>query len=347
MEAVNQKIAQSPHDYLVRIAAATLWLKAGNGAKASDHQREAEALRPGDPVVLLTAGNIAYYSGDIDKAQLYFSQCIKSFPELSAAFFNPCLYYSGKTKMLEGIGEIESASKRSLQRISDFIRTNDEYFSSDWPRIRHFMQASYTGSYFWWNVLPQYAGSWSSTNWLWGTRFLGIGAVESMICTAIIFFLLLVLSSRVRVQKENRCRLCDVVLCRTCTCAGVCNACRQMTSDIGDDDLRTHFQEKILRRRNKVRVIVRGSLDMLFPGAGTFASANAQAPKGMFFAMVMILLTAAVYASHAWMLTATFSYPLWVLQDIFAVCRWLLLCYSAYFAIVAGMQMRKRLLDGF
>ncbi|MBD3343720.1 MAG: hypothetical protein GF401_01505 [Chitinivibrionales bacterium] len=313
--AITNHIKKNPDDYLAHTSASIYAIKEEDLSAADYHIRKALEFKPNDPVALLTAGNIAYYTDNLDKANHFYSTCLNRFPELEASFFNPCLYYFGEMKIIEGIDLIEQAGERNRHKISSFVKKNDDYFSGNWPKIRHFLQPDYGYKYFWTTVWPRYSGNWNTTEVRWGMKFLGFSPRTYMIITSILFIVLLIIGYKLGTPKIYSCKLCGVPVCRRCLRKGVCTHCSEEMTDITDPALLNHMQSSILIKRRRTDLIIALILNIIFPGFGSLYHSTKLHIADIF----RILFTSLTYASYIWFFTSDFNYPEYVMHNFAAI----------------------------
>jgi len=336
-QIIRINAAKHPDDYLAQLAAANFAVKASDILSAQEFIAKAERLSPQDPVVILTAGNIYYYAQDSGKANDYFSRCIKMFPELEATFFNPCLYYFGEMKIMEGMNLIESAGKLNPGRISSFIKKNDDYFSGEWPRLRHVLQPDYKSIYFWKTVFPRYWGTWKNAESSWGASSLGLNPVGYWILCVALTVILIRTGRNSGVKKIFFCKLCGVPICRKCKAKEYCAPCYESVEHIPDQTIMHQILTKASLKRYRTRIVVPNAISMLFPGMGPLY-ANESLTAGP---LLLALLSSAIYAVYVTAHAITFAYPLFVAGGLF----WALLApcfgYTIFFLINGILAIRK------
>jgi tetratricopeptide (TPR) repeat protein len=336
---VQAQLVKSPSDYLAHVSAALVALKKPDPVVARAYIDKAEQLNPNDPVVLLTSANIAHFSDDFPKANERFKKCMQLFPELEASFFNPCVYYFGEMKFIEGINLVTSASKLNPRKVSSFIGKNDDYFSSEWPRLRYFLLPDYKSEYFFKNVLPKYWGSWTTADRLWGMSFLGIPVFASFILSIVLLLALFALSSARGGSAQFLCKLCGLPICRDCKRGDLCLDCHDLTAELTNHPVGQHVRTRILLRRRKWHVILAGVLDMVFPGVGTVWRSSRTSAVGI----VLTVATSLVYSVFAFAATARFWYPWYVVQDLVMPLSATLGLYCAAMAVRSALWTMKNL----
>ncbi len=336
---VRQHLRSHSEDYLAHVSAAVVALKKADGVAATELIRRAEALQPGDPVVLLTAANIAHFSNQFETANKYYRDCISMFPELEASFFNPCLYYFGEMKFIEGITLIDSASRLNPYTITSFIQKNDDYFSGDWPRLRYFLQPDYKSDYFFAHVFSGYNGDWRTADALWGNRLLGIPILPSAVISGILFILLVAMGHRAKPSGAYACKLCGVPTCRVCRKNDLCPECFERSNELRDHPMGQKIRSKIAQNRRLVSETVKSSLDVIFPGSGMVAGNRTAAE--FYRGLAILGITALVYSLYYFVFTAQFQYPYWAAADIFGRILFLLMAYNVFFLLNRAFRTVK------
>lgn len=338
---VDTHLANNPDDYLSYVAASVVALKRGDESSATAFIRQAEGLRPNDPVVLLTAANVAHYANRFEAANQYYNKCIGMFPDLEASFFNPCLYYFGEMKFIEGITLIDSASRLNPYMVTSFIRKNDDYFSGDWPRLRYFLQPDYKSDFFFSSIFGEHNGSWKTADIIWGNRFLGIPLVPSAVIFGTLFVLLLGFGHKSKPSGAYSCKLCGVPTCRHCRKTDLCPECFERSNEFRDHPLGQKLRGKILGHRRKIAGIVNAALDMLFPGIGTLA--GYRTTKKFSRGLVLVIVSAFVYGLYAFASTVRFKYPYWAAGDMIGRMLLVPIGYNLWFVATGGWRIFKLL----
>ena len=298
----------NPDDYLAHVTAATLALKRHDPVTARKHVERAEKLRPLDPLVLLTAGNIHYFAQHLERANTYFEKSFELYPEYEATFFNPCLFYFGEMKIMKGIELLENATRINPRKIGAFIEQNDRHFGANWPRIRHFLMPDYKPSYFWFHVFPGAFASWGLTAKAWGMSFLGLGPALYLVLAAVTAVVLHRKSGPGGVRRELPCKICGVPVCRSCMRKQLCTHCAEASAGLLDNAMRRHVQRGLTLKRRRLHFILPGILDAVFPGAGTMHRTNLSA-KLRVVPFVLMAASALAYGIYWKALTIQFHYP--------------------------------------
>ncbi|MBD3421663.1 MAG: hypothetical protein GF398_16220 [Chitinivibrionales bacterium] len=293
-QLVHFHIEQNPDDYLAYICAASLSLKNKDVQSAKSYISRAEILKPDDPIVMLTHGNILYFSNELKAASDYFEQCLERFPELEASFFNPCLYYFGEMKFMEGIDLMEQAAELNPVKISSFLKKNDKYYEGNWPRLRHFLQPDYKPSIFWNNIALKMAPKWNTTNLHWKKHFLGLGVIPYAAISGVLLLAMIFFSGSGRRLKQFSCKVCGIPICRTCRQQDLCPQCFEALGDLSEGPLLKHFVRKASAFRRKYAAFAPQIITMLFPGMGSFFEKGVLKP----LAFLQICVTALVYSLH-------------------------------------------------
>jgi tetratricopeptide (TPR) repeat protein len=326
-----------PADYLAHIAAANFSIKNQDVAAAQGYVAKAEALQPDDPVVMLMAGNVAYYSHDTAKANDYYTRCIKMFPELEATFFNPCIYYFSEMKFMEGMNLIETAGKRNQARISTFVKKNDDYFAGSWPTVRHVLQPDYRPSYFWSRVFPRYIGSWRDAQVLWGGSFLGLCVIPYCAVCALCIIVLSLTRAVSGVKKIFFCKMCGVPVCRRCRTKEFCSRCAESVENVPDQAMYQTIMSKFMTRHYRTDLMARNFINAVFPGMGPLFVGDG-VPAG---SIVLAGVTSGVYASYAMAFSISFLYPFGAAIPLMFLALLLPAAYSIAWVIYSLVLIKK------
>jgi tetratricopeptide (TPR) repeat protein len=255
---VRKRLNNSNQDHLAHVAAAISMIKKGDVNAAFPHVRTAQLLSGDDPVVLLTAGNALYYSGDLPGARNAYQKCISLYPRYEPAYFNLGQFYFNSMETAKGMDYITQAARLNADHVNSFIKKNDENFSKEWPLIRQLIQPDYKAAYFWTRIFPRYSGSWETANLRAGNAFLGIPLAAYGVLSIVLFLLLIGLDttrwSRNAVKKVFTCRLCQASICRQCKRGGICKRCFDATQHIRNENIRQRIMGKIQLRHHHLRV---------------------------------------------------------------------------------------------
>ena len=99
------------NDYLAHTAAALYAVKKNDMAFALASVQRAHELRPDDPAVLLTEGNVYFLGGAFEKAKTAYETCMKLYPTYNPAIFNCGQYYLGTIETIKGMECIDCADE--------------------------------------------------------------------------------------------------------------------------------------------------------------------------------------------------------------------------------------------
>ncbi len=328
LEQTLRADAQTPKNYIALVALANCALKNNNIALAQSAISRAEKIKPEDPVVLLCAGNTSFFAQDFNKANEYFSRCLKLFPEMETSFFNPCTYYFSTMRITEGISLIENATKLNSERISDYIKTNDDYFGSTWPMLRQYIQPDYENVYFAKNILVDYKKASQTAPILFGTLFFGISPIGYLIMSGIFFIILLLWGISSGSSRKFFCKQCDIPICQSCKRSIYCSSCYALVGDITNETLAQQMGGRISRRTKLIDASIQCAFNLALPGSGVLL----KNVKFLFIPTLQVLFGIALYASLWITVNAHSSYPQWVLSCITTP---LSLCIGFYFMVCA------------
>jgi tetratricopeptide (TPR) repeat protein len=320
---VMEYIEQNDFDYLGRISAAILNLKNGNPDTALIHIKHYEELIGNDPVALLTAGNIYYANGDLEKSKKYYKKCLNAFPQNEYALFNLGQINLSLMNTSEGTEQISKAAEINHEMINTFLEKNAMYFPDSVPPLRHFIQPEYKPGYFWRHLFLKNCGSWKSTNKLWGASFFGIPPLLFLIISPIIILLLLIKFNTIN-RKILFCKLCQSTMCVKCRIGLLCINCAQKIGTIHNEKLNKNKRLKIHVRTLVTEKYVHIILNILSPGAGNLYNDKAS----RFTSIILIMLTSFIYASYTSLLIFNFSYPFWIVKNFFILLFCFLLLYN-------------------
>jgi len=338
---IRNNVSRDPHDYLAYTASALYAVKNNDLAHASLAIQRAALLRRDDQAVLISDGIISYLSGNFERAKASFETCTKLFPDYEPGFFNLGQYYLGSNETFKGMDYLDRATKLNQEKVNAFIKTNDDFFSKKWPRMRQFMPPDYQSGYFWKNVFPRYWGTWNTADILWGNAFFGIRSSWYALFAAITFVTLLffsgfVWSSRSAV-KIFLCKLCGASMCRQCKKGMVCVSCFQALQQIRNENIRQSIIERIILKNLRLRQWSAYCLDVIFPGCGMLYRRGDSAMIALFF----IMLTSAGYATLLSLHGIGFAYPCQASRDLLPPLYYTLPLYNVAFAVRAFIKINK------
>lgn len=318
-------IEYNDFDYLCRISAAMINLKKRDPASALIHIKHYEELISSDPVALLTAGNIHYTNGDLDKAKKYYNKCLDAFPENEYALFNLGQINLSLMKTSEGTGQISKAAEINPGLINTFMGKNASYFPDSVPALRKFIQPEYKPGYFWRHLFLKNYGSWKSSSKMWGAAFFGIPPLLFLIISPIIVLLLLIKFNTIT-KNVLFCKLCRNTMCMQCRVGLLCSNCAQKIGTIHNEKLNNNKRLKIQDRTLITEKYIQTILNIIFPGTGNLCKDKAIG----FITIILLLFTSFVYASYTSIFIFNFSYPFWIVKNFFI----LLLCGLSLYNII-------------
>ena len=342
-KAIRERAAAHSNDYLAYTSEALCAVKKNDLASASFAIKMAHLSTSDDPVVLLTGGIVASFSGDSERAKNAFETCARRYPGYEAAFFNLGQFYLGANETVKGMEYIDRATKLDQASVNSFIQTNDDFFSKKWPRLRQFMPGDYHAGFFWKNVFPRYWGSWKTADHLWGNAFLGAPLAASTLIFIVLFLLLLLIDYMVLsnhgAAKIFLCKLCGAAMCRKCKKGMVCTACFQAIQQIRNENIRQRIIERIVVKNRRIKLIFAHCLDIVFPGCGMLYRDSGHAAA----AWLYMTLTAMVYASFITLNAVSSSYPVGLARDLLLPLFFTMPLYTIVFAVKALVAIKKEL----
>jgi tetratricopeptide (TPR) repeat protein len=265
-------IASDPENHLLRLAAVNQALKCGNNVEAIRHIEKALSLRPNDPVVLTTAGNVAYLKNDIDRAKKIYERAIEKAPTYSEALYNLGQCNLKKLQTVDGMELINKAVKHSSIRINSFIKTNDQFFADSVPLFRQIIFADYTPKLFWSSLVFQSIYSHAFTSSYWGMALFGIPPLWSFFLSIVLFLVLLIQQLQSGIKKPPKiffeCRYCGKILCRTCKDGSLCSSCADAARFVHNEYALEKLRAKITAQGHLFRNTSFYIADIIFPGIG-------------------------------------------------------------------------------
>jgi tetratricopeptide (TPR) repeat protein len=325
IRAAHVLTEKSPSNSQAWLSLSNCALKEGDFNLAFTSIGHAEQLQPRDPVVLVTAGNLAFCKGNIEKAKFYYSQALSKGAQDVSSRFNLAQCRFQKLETISGADLIKNAARAEPALINAFVQKNDLYFSKQWPLLRTIMFPDYTPEYFWTKLFLTYSGSWKTTGKLWGSSFLGIPPLLSLIIFIVFFALLLIIYSPERLKHKPRkimeCRYCGRVICQKCRTATVCQSCADQTRLLRSDRALNKFQSEIAQRNWVYRSITHNIFDVLFPGAGKFLDG-----QNYIYSTILLITTSTIYTLYLMIITGQQKY-----QTEFNVFIVILFAYNILF----------------
>jgi tetratricopeptide (TPR) repeat protein len=265
-------ISSDPENHLLRLAAVNQALKSGNSVEAIRHIEKALSLRPNDPVVLTTAGNVAYLKNDINRANKIYERAIEKAPNYSEALYNAGQCNLKQLQTVDGMELINKAVKHSSVRINSFIRTNDQFFADIVPLYRQIVFADYTPKLFWSSLAFQSIYSHSFASSYWGMALLGIPPIWSFFLSICLLLVLLIQQLQSGTKKPPKiffeCRYCGRILCRTCKEGSLCGSCADAARFVHNEYALEKLRTKITAQGHLMRNTSYYIADIIFPGIG-------------------------------------------------------------------------------
>jgi tetratricopeptide (TPR) repeat protein len=335
-QAVAANLKANRNDYLNYVSAALVASKKGAYQSAIRFIALAEQFEPDDPVVLMTAGNIHFLSGNLEKAGAYFKRCNQRYPRMAAASYNLSQYYLASMQTVAGAERVQDAASLDRALVDRFIETNDQLFAHTWPPLRQVLFQDYPPLHFWLRVWPRHSSTWSAANTLWAPVFwgvpLGVCAVAGPLLVAVFF-----MAGARRGRKPPRiffCRHCGMPMCRRCRTSRACSACRGKLAYFSGIDQEADAQREIAHRTRLIARTRTAGLDILYPGCGSLSSLAANRQKALY----ATLATSFVYAAWVTLFTARFSYPFWIMRGLFWIVALPLAAYSIVFGLRASIR---------
>lgn len=332
---VIRRSSENPTDFLSPLSAAIYEVKRNDYSSARQNIQKSTALRQDDPVVLISAGNLSYLEGDLDKAKTYFKRVVEQDKGIVSARFNLAQCYLRKMETITGTEMLNDAAERDPIRVNSFVHKNDTYFSTNWPALRQVMFSDYPAIYFWTSIFPFYTGSWSDAGTLWGTQFLGLSPLVSIIVSIILFIFLFIIHSREashsKVRRFFECKYCGRIICRKCKSGLLCNSCFEKTRFIRNENKLVKKQHTISNRFHLAAMIKKEILEIVFPGSGSMLDGQ----KPFFLVILFLLITSFVYASYAALLFNNHISSAKVLYFLLVI----LFAYNFLFLYSGGMKI--------
>ncbi|MFP4416956.1 MAG: tetratricopeptide repeat protein [Chitinispirillaceae bacterium] len=338
--ALVHAMEQNPQDHLPYMSAAILSLKKGDIQTALHHILLAENIRPDDPVLQITTGNIYFAQGNLKKAGAYYQKCINQFPEYEEGFFNLGQYSFASMQTMRGTELVAQAADINESRVNEFIEVNDDKFADEWPMIRKVMHADYKPGYFWSHIATAHSGNWKQASRIWSAQFLNLSPVFLYVIFIAGAFVVWYKRPRRR-KKIFYCRLCERTMCKKCRNGSLCTDCVKKLQISRDESNEARKAEILIRnKRHLVTNLIHHSLNGVFPGSGFLYVGQKKR-----LSITLMVISSLVYASYAAILNFNFSYPFWVIAPLFTMVLTVCLLYSLSFL---GFQLLKaaKLLSG-
>jgi tetratricopeptide (TPR) repeat protein len=288
-------------DALAYLTTYFCFLKKGDTAGVNMSISRALALRPDDPVVLCCAGNTAYASGDLTAACDYYQKILATDAKNIRVRYNLAQCYARKAETAIDLDFMKFFSAAERKTIDKFIEQNNAFFPGKWPVSGQLIPPDYKPAYFWRHVFAASSGSWETADRLWGGSLLGVPLVPSFVIFIILFLAAVIRSLGAR-KKPLTCRLCKRVVCATCKTGELCPSCHAATTFIKNVKTLAIIQSRIARSRIRWQAVTEYLLDTCVPGTGMIYASRRRA-------VIVVILTASVYASVLLLSEVAFVYP--------------------------------------
>jgi len=304
--------------------------------QSADALRKAHQIAPSDPMVMMYAGNISFFVGNIDAMEQFYSRLLEKQPKNAAAKYNyaQSLINKGGFTASDVVAE---AVKLNPSLISDFMLVNDHCFSGDIPPMRRLILTAVTPGYFWSHLFFADLGeALKIRGW---ALFFGISPLITFVLFATLLAALLTLdvtlwNNRSKVKKYFTCRICGRLLCRKCRKGSMCSSCyRECLKSHNNAAAMYNMQKRRQNHAQLYRDIMKGLLGMFVPGTGQLYTGEA-----LFKPAAMLLVTSAVFAAYCCAFTFRTNYPaLTVINPVYCVSVLLIYNIIAFFKQGAGM----------
>lgn len=314
-------------NHLSHLSAAIYTFKKGSLQSSLYHLRNAEKIKPNDPVLLTTTGNLFALNNDPETAETYFKKCLKLYPNDPYATYNLGQLKIRNAEAAEGGDLIAKAARLSPIRVNNFITDNAHYFNNDWPRLREYIQADYSPDYFWKNIFPSSRGDWNSTSDMWGISLFGIPAKISAVLLPLAFMIAFAIRKKTANDIVNYCKLCGNPMCRKCRDGAICNTCSHATESSHNENIKNRIRQKIIaerRRKHKLKALI---LNLIFPGSGTIYNRDNIRISGV----ALIFFTSIFYATYYTIATVKFSYQSALMDKMFFLLIAVPVIYNIFF----------------
>lgn len=342
-ESVSQSIINSlsedPQNDLLHLAIVNYSLKNGDLLTAKKHLETAISLSPDDPVVMTTAGNLAFFQNNFDDALKIYSKALEIAPTYSEALYNSGQCMLHKLQTVDAMGMIDKAVKYSPVRINNFMKANDQYFTDTVPALRQIIFADYTPLLLWSHQAFKSIYNSSFASSYWGMSFLGIPSWITLFISLALVVYILINQMLSETKKPLRiffeCRYCGKLLCRACKNGSLCSSCADALKFIHNEHVLEKLHTQIAARSDFIRNTTHYSADILFPGAGYILRGELFSIKTGF----LILISCIIYVCYYLMIakSAMFSHFHYLHLIILLPC----LTYSLFFIIKYGRLISK------
>lgn len=302
---------------------------------------KALSIRPSDPVALVTAGNIRFVYGNLDRATTLYQKAISIQHSDLSGLFNLGQVQLRQMQTIQGTENIREATLLNSRVTNTFISRNDFYFSKDWPAMRTFMYADYTPTYFWLNIFPKFTGSWKTADQLWGLSFLGINTIFSIIISVILFIAILALNKNFQspqaIKKIFNCRFCNRPICKDCKKGMLCSDCADSIRFARSEKAAEQIRLETLDKSTKNLAILTSVASMAFPGSGSILSGKSP----IYLWLPLLILSCFVFAGYRSLLSVQTIYPGWVIDGLREFIFTLIIIYILGMIIAGAVRLTK------
>ncbi|MBN1980709.1 MAG: hypothetical protein JW795_04210 [Chitinivibrionales bacterium] len=314
------------------LAAALLYWKKNDLAKASSFINRLQPMNSRDPVIYVVAGNIFRELSDNVMAKNIYEKCIAEFPSSEYAYFNLSQLLLATLQPSQASILLEKSSQLGKEFISEFLVKNEQLFSTSWPRLRQVMVPDYSPSFFWSNLFLQNSGSWKNANIMFRPRFLGLTIPIFYLLAAILIIGIMWQSGKTNsIEKVFYCRYCGVSMCHKCRKGVICPSCHNRLASLSNKEMSVSVSNQIIRKRHFNSTIQFHVFNAIIPGSGTlFCSEKTHAHHLILFIVSIVCFSLVLYA--------------WILQESWAIlvphyCMFVVFgivaCYNLFFFTVS------------
>ncbi|HEX2958478.1 MAG TPA: tetratricopeptide repeat protein [Chitinispirillaceae bacterium] len=297
-QSIISSLASDPENKLLNLAHVNYSLKTGDLLSAKKHLDAVQFLYPDDPVVLTTAGNLAFFQNNFDSAIKMYTKALEIAPTYSDALYNSGQCLLRKLQTVDAMEMIDKAVKYSSVRINNFMKVNDQYFTDTVPVLRRIVFADYTPSLFWSKLSFNSVYDQSFASAYWGMSFLGVPSWITLFISFAILISVWVHQFLSETKKPLRiffeCRYCGKLLCRACKNGSLCSSCSDALKFVHNEHVLEKLHNQITARSYLIRNTTHSFADMLFPGAGYILRGELFSFKTGF----LIIVSSAIYVCY-------------------------------------------------
>jgi tetratricopeptide (TPR) repeat protein len=268
---ITQKVNEKSSNHLLLLAATNHAIKNGDLARASNYAEMSLRLRPDDPVVLTTSGNVSFFKGDMSHAKKLYQQAIVIDDQSAEAHYNLGQCHLRTFETTEGMEQINQAVALNSAFVNTYIQNNNLYFSDSIPSLRQIMFPDYSPGTFWSKIMFQSVYDGKTAANYWGTSLFGFSPWISFFISLLlllVYLLLHFLHSEDKVRRLFDCSFCGRKICKKCRSGTLCKACSDATRFVRNEATVEKVRSAINRRSNLTKNISILSINMFFPGAG-------------------------------------------------------------------------------